>query len=335
MAGQSCLRWELPDLCVSGGFGSTPLVHLSGSKSQANRWSTRRRPRRATDWRSHEPRGTRISIASTPAVLSRRSRRPRRLKPTRTFPPDGRRIAFGSGRSGHVQIWVAAADGSNARQLTHDARQWPGSPSWSPDGRSIAFDSGGAGAQVRIWIIDADGGTPRQITSGPGNHSVPRWSGDGKWIYFAHDLGATRDIWRVPSRGGQPQQVTRTGSGFVAYEFDGGTSLLYQPVNGDSALLLLSLTGDAEHRQLVDCVRSSAFAPAGNTVVYVPCDPSARPPLRAIDPVSGKDRLLGRLEDFPPRGSHVNLAVSPDGSTILFKGVVGHSGDVILIENFR
>ncbi len=185
------------------------------------------------------------------------------------FSPDGRRIAFGSGRSGHVQIWVAAADGSNARQLTHDARQWPGSPSWSPDGRSIAFDSGGAGAQVRIWIIDADGGTPRQITSGPGNHSVPRWSGDGKWIYFAHDLGATRDIWRVPSRGGQPQQVTRTGSGFVAYEFDGGTSLLYQPVNGDSALLLLSLTGDAEHRQLVDCVRSSAFAPAGNTVVYV------------------------------------------------------------------
>ena len=47
---------------------------------------TRRRPRRATDWRSHESRWTRISIASTPAVLSRRSRRPRRLRRTRTFP---------------------------------------------------------------------------------------------------------------------------------------------------------------------------------------------------------------------------------------------------------
>jgi Tol biopolymer transport system component/DNA-binding winged helix-turn-helix (wHTH) protein len=145
------------------------------------------------------------------------------------FSPDGRRLAFVSGRSGHVQIWVAAADGSNARQLTHNVRQWPGSPSWSPDGRSIAFDSGAVGEQVRIWTIDADGGTPRQITSGPGNQSVPRWSGDGKWIYFSSDRASTRNIWRVPASGGEPQQVTRTGSGFVAYEFGGGTSLLHQP----------------------------------------------------------------------------------------------------------
>ncbi len=84
--------------------------------------------------------------------------------------------------------------------------------------------------------------------AGPATTRCQRGPRDGKWIYFAHERGATRDIWRVPSRGGQPQQVTRTGSGFVAYELDGGTSLLYQPVNGDSALLLLSLTGDAEHR---------------------------------------------------------------------------------------
>ena len=34
------------------------------------------------------------------------------------FSPDGRRIAFTSGRSGHIAIWVAAADGSQPRQLT-------------------------------------------------------------------------------------------------------------------------------------------------------------------------------------------------------------------------
>jgi dipeptidyl aminopeptidase/acylaminoacyl peptidase len=251
------------------------------------------------------------------------------------FSPDGRRLAFVSGRSGHVQIWVAAADGSNARQLTNNVRQWPGSPSWSADGRTIAFDSFPIGEQVRIWTVDADGGSPRQITRGPGNQSVPRWSGDGKWIYFANELRATRNIWRVPAAGGQPEQVTRTGSGFVGYEFGDGTSLLYQPVQGDSALLLLPVAGGAEPRRLVDCVRSAAYAPAGRTVVYVPCDPSSRPPLRAIDPVTAKDRLLGRLEDFPPGALHVNLAVSPDGTTILFRGQGGRSGDVMLIEDFR
>ena len=128
------------------------------------------------------------------------------------FSPDGRRLAFASGRSGHVQIWVAAADGSNARQLTHNTRQWPGSPSWSPDGGSIAFDGNEVGAPVHIWIIDADGGTARQLTNGPGNHSVPRWSHDGKWIYFSSDRATTRNIWRVPSTGGEPQQITRTAA---------------------------------------------------------------------------------------------------------------------------
>ena len=251
------------------------------------------------------------------------------------FSPDGRRLAFGSGRSGTMQIWVAEADGSNGRQLTH--MQGSGSPAWSPDGRSIAFDSQDVGGQVRIWIVDADGGTPRQITSGLGNQSVPRWSADGKSIYFANDLGTTRDIWRVPAMGGVPQQVTRTGSGFVGYEFSDGTSLLYQPVNGDSALLLMPLAGGTGPRRLVECVRCASFAPAGGVVVYVPCDPSARPPLRAIDPLSGKDRLLGRLVNFPPGAMHVNLAASPDGNTIIFRGLVSRSrsGDLMLIENFR
>jgi hypothetical protein len=32
---------------------------------------------------------------------------------------------------------------------------------------------------------------------------------------------------------------------------------------------------------------------------------------------------------------HVNLAASPDGSTILFRGEVRRGGDLMLIENFR
>jgi Tol biopolymer transport system component/DNA-binding winged helix-turn-helix (wHTH) protein len=251
------------------------------------------------------------------------------------FSPDGRRLAFASGRSGYVAIWVAAADGSDARQLTHDTRQWPGSPAWSPDGRSIAFDGGDVGGQVHIWTIDAEGGTPRQITTGPGSQTVPRWSRDGQWIYFSRHQDGARDIWRVRATGGQPEQVTRTGSSFLGYELEDGTSLLYQPVNGDSALLLLALTGATAPRQLVNCARLAAFAPTGRRVVYVACDPSSRPPVRVIDLDTGRDRLLGRLEHFPPGSMHVNLAASPDGGTILFRGDVRRGGDLMLIENFR
>ena len=41
------------------------------------------------------------------------------------------------------------------------------------------------------------------------------------------------------------------------------------------------------------------------------------------------------VEHFPPGAMHVNLAVSPDGNTILYKGVVRAGADLMLIENFR
>ena len=129
--------------------------------------------------------------------------------------------------------------------------------------------------------------------------------------------------------------MTRTGSGFVAHEFADGTSLLYQPENADSPLLLMPLTGAAAPRRLVDCVREAAFAPAGRAIVYVPCASGSNPPLHALDPVSGKDRVLGTLEHFPQGAMHVNLAVTPDLKSIVFKGSVRAGGDLMLIENFR
>jgi Tol biopolymer transport system component/DNA-binding winged helix-turn-helix (wHTH) protein len=132
--------------------------------------------------------------------------------------PDGRRIALASTRSGKFEIWVAAADGTEAHQLTHGPGQWQGSPHWSPDGRWIAFDSQGDDGQWHIWTIDADGGSARQVTKERGDQNVPTWSHDGQWIYFSAGSDTVRNIWRVPSAGGAPERVTEAGSGFLALE---------------------------------------------------------------------------------------------------------------------
>jgi len=201
----------------------------------------------------------------------------------------------------------------------------------------IAFDwSEPGGAIAHIWTVDAEGGAPRQLTTGSGDQAAPSWSRDGKWIYYSSMSQGTRNIWRVRTSGGTaPEPVTRTGSGFVAHEFADGTSLLYQAENADSPLLLMPLTGAAAPRRLVDCVRAAAFAPAGRAIVYVPCASGSNPSLHALDPVSGKDRVLGTLEHFPQGELHVNLAVTPDLKSIVFKGIVRAGGDLMLIENFR
>jgi len=50
--------------------------------------------------------------------------------------------------------------------------------------------------------------------------------------------------------------------------------------------------------------------------------------------VTGEKRVLGRLEHFPPHLFHVNLSVSPDGKTAIYKGYVHVESDLMMVENF-
>ena len=185
------------------------------------------------------------------------------------FSPDGRRLAFASMRSATRSESGWPPPTARARSSSPMGPGFEqGSPWWSPDGRRIAFDSMTDDWHSHIWTMDADGGTPHRLTTDPGDQNVPYWSRDGRWIYFSADRGAGRDIWRVPATGGPSQPVTRGGSGDFACESADGKSLLYQPKDADSPLLALPLTGGAA-RQLVACVKPTAFAAGPDGVYYV------------------------------------------------------------------
>lgn len=64
------------------------------------------------------------------------------------FSPDGTRIAFASSRTGSYEIWIADADGTNARQLTNAPNSPAGSPRFSPDGKLIIYDAQVAATQI-------------------------------------------------------------------------------------------------------------------------------------------------------------------------------------------
>jgi len=251
------------------------------------------------------------------------------------FSPDGHRITFSTTRNGDLaEIWVAAADGSEARQLTRGPGRWQGSSQWSPDGQRIAFDSLGNGGQWHVWTIDAEGGRPQQITKNPRNQNLPTWSRDGRTIYYADVGEAGRDLWRVPVSGGTAVQITREGTGSFGIESEDGKSVLYQQRSGESPVMMMPLTGGPA-RQLVKCAKSTAFASNAQGVYYVECGSDVAPAVHVMNPSTGQDRLLGRLEGYTPKYSPHGLAVSPDGQTILYNRLVNDSADLMLIENFR
>ena len=73
-------------------------------------------------------------------------------------------------------------------------------PTWSPDGRFIAYSSD-RGGKFDIWVQPVSGGNPIQVTKGPGQNWQPDWSPDGKYIAYRSEAG-DGGIFVIPAFGG-------------------------------------------------------------------------------------------------------------------------------------
>ena len=246
------------------------------------------------------------------------------------FSPDGQSVAFESMRSGErMEIWLAAADGKDPAQLTRGPGRWQGSPAWSPDGQRIAFDSQGEDGHWDIWTIDVEGGAPRRLTQDPGDENIPRWSRDGRWVYFGAVREGKPGLSRLPATGGVEERVAAVDSGTLSFSGDSadGRTLFFKG-GGRSPLFAHSLAGGPD-KNLVDCT-SGGFAVAQGSVYYAACGDGADVALHRLDLATGQDRVLGTLEKY--RGS---LTVSPDGKTILYTKTTRSGSDLMLVEGFR
>src|SRR5262245_58008658 len=120
--------------------------------------------------------------------------------------PDGRTLALDLQGS----IWTLPVSGGAATRVTdilEDAHQ----PSWSPDGRSIAFFAYTDGG-YDIWTMTRDGSNRRKVTSGPFDDREPVWSHDGTRLAFSSDrgnpLGSDYNIWLLDVASGNLRQLT-------------------------------------------------------------------------------------------------------------------------------
>jgi len=113
--------------------------------------------------------------------------------------PDGRSIAFAGRRPGTPggqsanRIWIL--EEGQLREL--DAEQGR-TPTWSPDGGWVAFESnrGSPNGHYALFVVSAQGGVATQLTSFEVNANHPAWSPDGRHIAFsvAPDL---QNMWRI------------------------------------------------------------------------------------------------------------------------------------------
>jgi hypothetical protein len=102
--------------------------------------------------------------------------------------PDGQSIAFDSDREGERAVYVANADGSAVRRVSGSG--FAAVPSWSPDGRRLAFVRAEPERPRvwNLWTVDLETGRTERLTS----HRVGQpwgaaWFPDGERIAYSHE----------------------------------------------------------------------------------------------------------------------------------------------------
>ncbi len=129
-----------------------------------------------------------------------------------SFNPDGSRLALTSDRSGHPEVYIMDADGTNADIFTafdFGDQNDRTSPDWSPDGRQIAFQSRIDG-RYQIFTMSLRDRQPRQLTS-EGENEDPSWAPDGRHVVFASTRTGVRQLWILDTESGRLRQLTQVG----------------------------------------------------------------------------------------------------------------------------
>ena len=247
------------------------------------------------------------------------------------------------------------------------------SPSYSSDGKKIAFESGRTGSQ-EIWTVNADGQDAVQLTSFGGPQvGTPRWSPDGSKVAFDSHKFGNADIFVVAANGGEAVRLTTgphnhtvpawssdgkwifyasnatgrqeiwkspaDGGTPVQVTHDGGAQPTHRP--GDpwlywsrGSLWRMPEAGGAVEK-VVDYPNPD-FAPWGDGLVLQDLTPAG--PSMVFFHVGSHQVSL--LEAVPkPASPRVlrkpSIAVSPDGKWLLYTALTLDRGDLVLVEGFH
>mgnify|MGYP001249563160 CR=1 FL=1 len=83
----------------------------------------------------------------------------------------------------------------------------------SPDGKTIVFvrrvtDLEHDKGRTDLWSVPVAGGAPTRLTEDPASDGNPRFSPDGKTLYFVSSRSGSPQVWSMPAEGGEATQVT-------------------------------------------------------------------------------------------------------------------------------
>ena len=232
--------------------------------------------------------------------------------------PDGRRAAVEIWE-GIVGLWIYDLARATLTPLTSGGSSQQ--PTWTPDGKRIAYRATRNGVRNVFWKAADGSGEEERLTTSDNMQTPGSWSPDGAWLAF-HEIAASSDIWVLRPEGDRTPQVFLSTPAnernprfspdgrWLAYESEesGRAQIYVRPFPGPGGISQISTEGGTEPVWSRD--GRELFYLNGDKMMVV--DIAARPTL-----LPGTPRLLfeGRYETSVTNTSSYD--VSLDGQRFL------------------
>jgi tricorn protease len=216
---------------------------------------------------------------------------------------DGR-IAF----SYHEDIWVADADGSNARRLTANVGNDTG-PRFSPDGKWIAFTSNRTGNND-VFVIPSTGGEARQLTYFSGDDQALYWMPDGKAILVSSSRGPGAfgsPLFLLPLDG-SPEEPVKMPPARLGMVKQDGSLLAFNRVLPSTGVWRKAFKGNSAPGLIVEDLRSGDIAELTNANMR-----DYQQHVNDVYPMWGADGMLYFASEKD--GTYNIWRISPKGAT--------------------
>jgi Tol biopolymer transport system component len=261
---------------------------------------------------------------------------------------DGSSLAYVTDRGGEDEIWLRTREGQHwidravvtQKEFGNDRTIMLGAPTFSPDGRQIAFLRNAQKPMIwplRIWTRFTDSGAPVPLlpVTHEGYQSAPTWSPDGQWIAYTEWKSEHAVLAKVRVGSGTEPQVLRTdgipeaaphwspANDWITWETDKGLTL----VSPDGASQRIVPTDHPGDRWLFH-----EWTAHGARLVGIKETDDLQLIIVEVDPANGRQKVLSRLGGSPPSNNPVKgFSLNPDGRTAVV-ATVRLRGDLWVVD---
>ncbi len=227
--------------------------------------------------------------------------------------PDGKRLAIASEEGGPIYVKTL---GGRLRRLTRREDYFP---SWSPDGRLIAFVRHRDFAPELLFVIGADGRGLRRLASEPGG--LPSWSPDSRRLA----LNQSGDVSVVELRNGKTKPITVGARSDVPVWSPDGNRIAFVQALGRARREIYVIRPDGTGLRRLTRNRIDegelTWSPTGRRLAF-----ARKTDVYTVDPVTRRIRRLSRTRcgeganwlTWSPRGDLLAFGASSAGGSEIF-----------------